>query len=398
MAEQVSGNDLEKDEENSMIKRFVKGDKEIIIIGTAHVSQESSDLVAQTIEKELPDTVSIELCDSRYQSITQKDKWKNTDIVKVIKEKKAMVLFMNLLLASFQRKIAKKLDIKPGQEMLTAIDKANETGATIHLADRSIQTTLTRAWRSMGFVSKMKLMFQLLFSFGGSDDISSEEIEKMKNEDVLKTLLADVKKTHPVLESVLIDERDRYLCERIKTAPGKKIVAVVGAGHTPGIKRYWDQDIDLDELNEIPKKSSLSKIIKWLFPIAIIAAIAYGFFSDPKVGRDMIIFWVAANGILSGLGALIALAHPLTILSAIIAAPLTSLNPMIAAGWVSGLVEATCSKPKVRDLETLHEDILSIKGFWRNKVTKILLVVVLTNIGSSIGTFIALPAIVKMMG
>ncbi|MCP3925240.1 MAG: TraB/GumN family protein [Desulfobacterales bacterium] len=395
---EVSDKDVGNSEENEMIHRYSQGDREIIIVGTAHVSQESTDLVSEIIDQEFPDTVCIELCESRYQSISQKDKWKNTDIVKVVKEKKALVLFLNLLLASFQRKIAKKLDIKPGQEMLTAIDKANEKGAKIHLADRNIQTTLTRAWRSMGFISKMKLIFQLLFSFGGSDDISAEEIEKMKQEDVLKTLLADVKKTHPVLESVLIDERDQYLSEMIKTAPGKKIVAVVGAGHTPGIKRYWEKDIDLDELSKIPPKTFISKILKWILPIGIIAAIAYGFFSDPNVGKDMIIFWILANGILSGLGALIALGHPLTILSAIVAAPLTSLNPMIAAGWVSGLVEAVFSKPKVKDLESLHEDILSFKGFWRNKVTKILLVVVLTNIGSAIGTMVALPMIVNAIG
>ena len=307
---------------------------------------------------------------------------------------------MNLLLASFQKKMADKFDIKPGQEMINAIKAAEEINACIVPADREIQITLSRVWRGMGVWEKLKLMFSLIFSFGASDDIQEEDIEKMKQEDILQTLLSDVKKTHPIIEKTLINERDQYLAEKIRSAPGEKILAVVGAAHAPGIKRYLsgNEKIDLDELNIIPPAGKVGKVLKWAIPAAIFVLFAAGFLMEGKnAGTDMIWIWIAANGIFAGLGAALALAHPLTIIASIIAAPLTSLNPMIAAGWVSGLVEAFTRKPKVKDLEAIPEDIGSIKGFWRNNVTRILLVVVFTNLGSTIGTMTAVPLMLKLI-
>ena len=373
-------------------------EKEIILVGTAHVSKESARLVQSVIEEEKPDTVCVELCQSRFQAIQQKDRWQDTDIVKVIKEKKSFLLLSNLLLASFQKRIAKQFDVKPGEEMIAAINSAESTGAQIHLADREIRTTLSRTWRVMGFWSKIKLIFQLTLSLGQLDEIKEEDIEKMKQQDVLETLLAEVGKSLPALKSILIDERDQYLAEKIRTAPGNKIVAVVGAGHVPGIQKYWDSDIDIGALEQLPPKGKSVGILKWLIPMAIVGLFIAGFFYGGKeAGTDMIAWWILANGILAGVGAIIALAHPATIISSILAAPLTSLNPMIAAGWVSGLVEAFSRKPKVKDLEQLPEDILSVRGFWKNNVTRILLVVVFTNLGSSLGTFIAFPVIVKVL-
>jgi pheromone shutdown-related protein TraB len=373
-------------------------DKEIILLGTAHVSKESAQLVADVIEKEKPDTVCVELCESRYQSIRQKDKWQDTDIIKVIKEKKSFLLLSNLLLASFQKRIAEKLDIRPGEEMIKAIETAEAVGAGIHLADRNIRVTLSKTWRAMGIWSKIKLPFQLILSIGEIDELNEEDIEKMKQEDVLHSLLSDVGKSLPVLKDILIDERDQYLTHKIRSAPGNKIVAVVGAGHVPGIKQYWNSEINLDALEQIPPKGKTSRILKWIIPLAILILFAFGFYhGGTNAGTDMITWWVLANGILAGLGAVIALAHPLTILSSVLAAPLTSLNPMIAAGWVSGLVEAFSRKPKVRDFERLSEDITSFRGFWRNKITRILLVVVFTNLGSTVGTFVAIPLMIKVL-
>jgi pheromone shutdown-related protein TraB len=380
------------------IDRLEFEDKEIILLGTAHVSKESARLVDHVIESEKPDTVCVELCEARFQSIRQKDKWLDKDIIKVIKEKKSFLLLSNLLLASFQKRIAEKFDIKPGEEMITAIEAGEAAGAEIHLADRNIRITLTKTWRVMGLWDKIKLLFQLVLSMGKIDDISEEDIEKMKQEDVLETLLADVGKSLPILKDILIDERDRYLAHKIRTAPGNRIVAVVGAGHVPGIKKYWNQEIDVEALEQTPPKGKLSAILKWMIPVAIVLLIVLGFyFGGAKAGADMITWWIMANGILAGLGAVIALAHPLTILSSVLAAPLTSLNPMIAAGWVAGIVEAFSRKPKVRDFEELTQDILSIRGFWKNKITRILLVVVFTNLGSSLGTFVAIPLMVKVL-
>jgi len=383
-----------------MIDKISCDGKEILLIGTAHVSRQSAMLVEETIREETPDTVCVELCNTRLASLKDADKWRNMDIVKVIKEKKALLLFINLLLASFQKKMADKFDIKPGQEMINAIKAAEEIDALIVPSDREIQITLSRVWKGMGLWEKLKLFVSLIFSFGASDDIEEEDIEKMKQEDILQTLLADVKKTHPIIEKSLINERDQFLAEKIRTAPGKKIVAVVGAAHAPGIKRYLanGQKIDLDELNSIPKSGPTGKILKWAIPAAILLLFVVGFLMEGKgAGTDMVWIWIAANGIFAGIGAMFALAHPFTIISSIIAAPLTSLNPMIAAGWVSGLVEAFSRKPKVKDLEAIPEDIVSIKGFWRNNVTRILLVVVFTNLGSTIGTMTAVPLMLKLI-
>jgi len=381
-----------------MIHHLNFENKKIILLGTAHVSKESAQLVKQVIEDEKPDTVSVELCESRYQSIRQKDMWQNTDIIKVIREKKSFLLLTNLLLASFQKRIAKKLNIRPGQEMIQAIETGEAVGAEIHLADRDIRTTLSRTWRIMGLWGKLKLLFQLILSIGEVDEITEDDIEKIKQQDVLETLLADVGKSLPVLKDILIDERDQYLAHKIKTAPGNKIVAVVGAGHVPGIKQHWNADIDIKTLEQLPPKGKISGLLKWIIPLAILVLLISGFFyGGVDTGKNMIIWWILANGLLAGIGAVIAFAHPLTILSSVLAAPLTSLNPMIAAGWVSGLVEAFSRKPKVKDLENLPEDILSIRGFWKNKVTRILLVVVFTNLGSAIGTFVAIPLMLKVL-
>ena len=383
---------------NNNLIHLTFNEKDFVLVGTAHVSKQSALQAKAVIEDEKPDTVCVELCQSRYQAIRQKDRWQDTDIVKVIRERKSFLLLSNLLLASFQKRIAKQFDVKPGEEMITAINTAESVGAQIQLADRDIRTTLSRTWRVMGFWSKIKLLFQLVMSLGELNEIKEEDIERMKQQDVLETLLSEVGKSLPELKAILIDERDQYLAEKIRTAPGHKIVAVVGAGHIPGIQKYWNADINTRALEQLPAKGKSIGILKWLIPLVIFGLFIAGFFfGGKKAGTDMIVWWILANGILAGVGAMVALAHPATILSSIIAAPLTSLNPMIAAGWVSGLVEALSRKPKVKDLESLPDDILSVRGFWRNNVTRILLVVVFTNLGSSLGTFIAFPVILKVL-
>ena len=374
-------------------------DKEVTLIGTAHVSRESVEQVSHVIEQEKPDTVCIELCESRYQSITQKKKWQETELIKVIREKRAYVLLSNLMLAYFQKRIGLRLGIKPGEEVLRAIQAAESVGARIWLADRDIRTTLSRTWRLMGLWTKIKLLVQLLTSAGDFDSVSEEDVEKMKTEDVLELLLSEIGESFPEIRRVLIDERDQYLAHEIRAAPGKRIVAVVGAGHVPGIQRYWRSSIDLAELTRLPPKGRFMSILKWGIPALIIALIVVGFATaGASAGTHMIKWWILANATLAGLGAAIALGHPLTILTAIGASPLTSLNPMMAAGWFSGLVEVFVGKPKVRDFEGLPEDISTLRGFWRNKIIRVLLVVVFTNLGSSLGAFVAIPLMLRVFG
>lgn len=389
----------ESQEENENITRLEVDGKQVVIVGTAHVSRESAELAESVIRREQPDIVCVELCASRHQSIRNTDQWRQMDIVKVVREKKAFLLLANMMLAAFQRRIGQKLGVKPGEEMIRALDAAEAAGARVCLADRDITVTLSRTWRSTSFWNKIKLFFQLLMSMGGIDDIDEKTIEEMKKEDILQSLLSELEKSHPSIRRILIDERDRYLAHRIRHAPGEKIVAVVGAGHVPGIGRYIFQDIDPAPLETVPPGGKTLKVFKWVLPLVIVLLIVAGFFfGGLQAGKSMVFWWVAANGVFAGLGAALALGHPATIFSAVIAAPLTSLNPMIAAGWVAGLVEAGLRKPKVADLEDLSTDILSVRGFWRNKVTRVLLVVVFANLGSMVGTFVALPLMVRFIG
>ncbi|MFO7984680.1 MAG: TraB/GumN family protein [Desulfatiglandaceae bacterium] len=378
--------------ENENKDLLVADGKQVVLLGTAHVSRESADLVTRVIDEAAPDTVCVELCESRYQAMTQKNRWENTDLIKVIREKKAFLLLSNLMLAAFQKKIGNKLGIKPGEEMLRAVQRAEAIGAEVELCDRDIRITLSRAWRLMGLWTKVKLLIQLVTSTVGASTIEEADIEELKKKDVLEALLMEMGDLLPELRQVLIDERDQYLAEKIRRAPGEKIVAVVGAGHVPGIQKQWNQAVDLEALEALPPKTKLLPFFKWGIPVLVAGLILVGFFmAGADAGTHMIKWWVLANAVCAGLGAAAALAHPLTILSAIAASPITSLNPMIAAGWVAGLVETFLGKPKVKDFERLPEDIASPRGFWKNKITRVLLIVVFTNMGSSLGAFVAIP-------
>jgi len=378
------------------VHRIMLDDKELIVIGTAHVSKNSAEEVKTIIEEEKPDSVAIELCNSRYQSMQDQDRWKKTDIAKVVKEKKSFLLLANLILSSYQKRMAKQIGIQAGQEMLQAIESAKEIGAQLILADRDIQVTFARIWGNLGFWGKTKLFFTLVLSIFSDEKITEEDLEKMKSGDMLTSALSELSKSFPQLKETLIDERDKFLAQKIKTAPGKKVVAVVGAGHVPGLKEAIKEDQDLVALSKIPPKKKTGKIIGWTISIVIIALIVSTIIVNRDAGLDQILAWILWNGSLSALGTIAALGHPLSILTAFFIAPVSSLNPILAAGWFAGLVEALVRKPKVFDFENLNEDVSSFKGFWKNRVTKILLVVVFANVGSSVGTFIGGAEVIRI--
>ncbi|MBN1829631.1 MAG: TraB/GumN family protein [Deltaproteobacteria bacterium] len=384
--------------EQGTIHKVTIGGKEIILVGTAHVSAESADLVERVIAEERPDTVCVELCPARYDALMQKTAWQETDIVKIIREKRTSLLLSQLLMASIQKKLADRFNINPGEEMIRAVKKAEEVGAAVVMADRNIRTTLLRAWRSMGFISKVRLLVEGLLSIILPEEITEEDIEKLKERDVLEAALETVGQKMPVVKTILIDERDKYLASRIFEAHGARIVAVVGAGHLPGILKCIGSEIDISSLETIPSKSLAGKFAAWSIVAVVIAIVIGGFFrSGGQTTFRMIELWIAVNGILAGLGAMAVLAHPLTILSSIIAAPITSLNPMVAAGWVAGLTEASLRRPRVKDFTALREDIATVRGFWKNKITRILLVVVFVNVGSALGTFVAIPLMMRLL-
>lgn len=378
------------------VHRLQVGEREVILIGTAHISKASAELVQKIITQEKPDTVCVELCQTRMNTLENPDAWKNTDIVEVIKQKRTFVLFLNFVLSSIQRRLAKDMDVKPGLEMEAAIKTGRAQNANVVPIDREVRTTLQRVWGLMGFWTKIKLFNQMLMSmFEEEEDITTEQIEALKEKGALEMLLQEMGTTLPSIKQRLIDERDLYMVENIRNAPGQKLVAVVGAGHVPGMLAHWqDPPIDLQELDTIPPPSTLSTVLKWLIPALVIGVLAYPFIlggASPKSiqqGIRGLIGWTVVTGGLAGLGALLAFAHPLTILAAIVAAPITTLHPLIGVGHVTGLVEAWIRRPRVKDFEALPEDILTLKGWWQNQVTRILLVFILSSLGASVGTFI----------
>ena len=362
--------------------------KKILLIGTAHISQSSVDEVNTVINQVNPDTVCIELCSSRYQAMLAKDQWKNMDIFKVIREGKSFLLFANLIMTAFQKRLGSRLGVKPGSEMFEAANVAEKLNSELVLADRDVKITLQRTWRGMPFWEKMKVLGQLLASLFIREEISKEEIEKLKESDALSEAMKMLAEQSPEMKRILIDERDQYMAEKIRQSMGKLVVAVVGAGHVKGLTAELENKHNLAELESVPPTGKAVAWLKWGIPALIIALIVYGFFTvDTDVSIEMIQRWVLINGTLSALGTAAAFGHPITIAVAFIAAPFTSLNPTIAAGWVAGLVEALLRKPKVHDFENLADDITHLRGFWQNNITRILLVVIFANLGSAIGTF-----------
>ena len=372
--------------------------RHLTLVGTAHISRSSVEEVKQIIDEKKPDTVCVELCGSRYESLKNKDNWQEMDILKVVKEQKTFLLLANLIMSAFQKRLGAQLGIQPGAEMLEAVDGAERVGANLVLADRDVRTTLQRTWRGMTFFAKVKVFGQLMMGLLVSEEITQDEVEKLKQGDALSEAMEALASDSKDMKRTLIDERDQYLAEKIRQAPGTNLVAVVGAGHLSGILKELNESHNLENLEIVPPPSSTGQFLKWGIPAIIIGLIAYGFFNvDAGVSWQMIQRWFLINGILSALGTALALAHPLTIISAFLAAPFTSLNPMIAAGWVAGLVEAILNKPQVKDFEHLGEDITSFKGFWKNKITRILLVVVFANLGSTAGTLIGGVAIASLL-
>lgn len=378
------------------ITRLQLDGRDIILIGTAHVSRQSAIQVKEVIEAECPDSVCIELDAQRYQSVTENSKWKETDIFKVIKEKKSSLLLMNLAISSFQNRLADQFGIKPGQEMIQGIESAKKTGAELVLADRNIQVTFSRIWSNIGFMGKSQLLTSVFFSIFSKETISEEDLEKMKSQDTLNAVLNDFTQSFPKLKKPLIDERDQYLAQKIKEAPGRKVVAVLGAAHVPGITKEIYNEHDLEALSQVPPKSKWPKILGWALPILLVVLLAITFYNNPAAGLDGTISWVLWTASLGAIGAALAFGHPLSILTAFVGGPVGALHPLLAAGWFSGLMQAYVRRPNVGDFETLSQDVFTLKGFWDNKVTRVLLVVVLTNLGTSAGNIIGGADVIRL--
>jgi len=362
--------------------------KNITLIPTAHVSKDSAELVENLLNEIHPDSICIELDEQRFQSMKDPDKYRNTDIVKIIKEKRVPLMLINLILANYQKRLATNLDSNSGQEMLIGIRKSEEFNAALVLADRPVSTTFKRVWLNLTLKDKIKLLYAVIGSIFDDEEISEDDLKQLQQTDILNAAINELSKQMPSIIAPMITERDKYLASKIKHAPGNNIVAILGAAHTIGIQEYIYQDYDISEFEQIPPKKLSSKISGWIIPTIIIIAIIASFSIDTELGLNQLLNWILVNGTLASLGTLICGGHPLSILVAFITAPITSLNPLLTCGWFVGLTESFLRKPTFADFSSLN-DINGIKDFFKNKVTRILLLVLVSSLCSSIGTFVS---------
>lgn len=369
------------------------------IIGTAHISQRSVEEVQRVIDKVQPDTVCVELCQTRFDTLNDPDRWKKLNIFEIIKQGKVLFLLSNLALSSYQKQMGEKLGVQPGAEMTAAIEKAREHGAELVLADRNIQATLRRTWRNMSLLDRLKVLNELMASFfGGGEELTEETLEQMKDKDTLGEMMGEFARRIPGVKTPLIDERDHYLISATEDAPGQTVVSVVGAAHVPGMIAHFGQPADREALSVIPPARWWVKSLKWVIPALILLAFYFGYQKHQGQGlSEMLYAWILPNSIMCAALTLLALAKPLSVITAFIASPITSLNPALGAGMVVGLVEAWLRKPTVEDCERIPEDVQSLRGFYRNPFLRVLIVATLATIGSALGAWVGAVWVVNLL-
>lgn len=372
----------------------------ILLVGTAHVSRTSVEEVKQAIAEFAPDVVAVELDETRHKAITQKDEWEATPFTKLLKGNTLYFFLVQTLLASYQRRMGMEEGVEAGAEMVAALQAGEEAGAEVSLADRNIAITFRRAFVSMGFGEKMRISWELMKALVGLEGRPDgpESVDDLLDQDLISTMMEELGEFAPSIKTVLIDERDLYLSTRIREAArgGKRVVAVVGAGHMKGIQKQLQdpEPVSLELLEQVPKKRfSPGKAIAYGIPVLILALFGLLIYDAVTTGEWSVVLrgfqnWILLNGAFSALGALLARGHPISILTAFLAAPITSLNPTLAAGWFAGIAEAWVRKPQVKDFQGIAQ-LTTMKDFFSNKVTRVILVAAFANIGSMIGTFLA---------
>ncbi|MBZ9567639.1 TraB/GumN family protein [Modicisalibacter tunisiensis] len=375
------------------------GDTRYTLLGTAHVSRASADEVRELIDSGEFDAVAVELCPSRHQNLTQPRSMDDQDLFQIFRQGKAGMVAASLALGAFQQRVAEQSGIEPGAEMRAAVQACRRADLPLLLIDRDIGVTLKRIYTRVPWWQRAGLIGGLVGSLFSRDTVSSEDIERLKQGDVLESTFAEFAERSETLYEPLIRERDRYMALRLaeerRDPPHRHVLVVIGAGHLKGLAEHLSQPLPEDpgaeraELEATPPRTRWWKALPWLVTVLVLAGFAIGFSRDTQLGWQLIAEWFLINGVLSALGSAIALAHPLTILATFVAAPLTSLNPTIGAGFVAAGVELALRKPKVRDFSRLRRDVSSVKGWWRNRVSRTLLVFLLATLGSAAGTWIA---------
>ncbi len=367
--------------------------REFILVGTAHVSRESADLVREVIEKERPDCVCIELDSQRFEALSHRQRWENLDLRQVIRQRQLAPLLANLVLASYQKKLGGALGVIPGTELLEAARTAERLQIPVALCDRDVRVTLRRAWGSMSLWNKSKLLAALIASVVDRPELTEDELRRIRNQDVISELMRELGNELPSVKTTLIDERDAYLAHKILAVEGERVVAVIGAGHVAGIREALVQRraVDIDAICQIPPVSAVWKWLGFGLPALLLLAFFWiGIQHGASVAGNQLLFWIAANGGLTALGAVLALAHPLVVVSSIGVAPITTLSPVIGAGHVLALFQAYLAPPVVREFEQVADDFGSPLQWWRNRLLRIFLVFLLTTFGSLAGNYVGL--------
>ena len=374
------------------------GNSRITLLGTAHVSPASAAEVRRLIAESDYDAVAVELCPSRYDALLDPDRISRMDLFQVLREGKATMVMATLALGAFQQRLAEQFGIEPGAAQREAIHLAHESGRPVLLIDREIGVTLRRIAHNVPWWQRLGLFAGLLSSVMSREEVSEEEIERLKEGDVLESTFARFAREQRALYAPLIEERDRYMAARlrqeVKAGGHGNILAVVGAGHLRGIARFLGEETEepaqvVRALDQAPPRSRWPRVLGWTVVALVLSGFVLGFLRNPGLGWSMIGDWVLINGSLSALGALMAAAHPATVVTAFVAAPLTSLNPTIGAGMVAAAAEIFLRRPSVGDFHRLRGDTVRLRGWWGNRVSRVLLVFLFSTLGSAVGTYLA---------
>jgi pheromone shutdown-related protein TraB len=388
------------------LSRVLLDGTDILLLGTAHVSRASVEQVRALLESGTDDdaaggfdAVAVELCTSRFEALSDPDRLHRMDLFAVIREQRVYVVAASLALAAYQQRLADQFGIEPGAEQRAAIQLAQERGLQLLLVDRDIGVTLRRAAANLGWWKRLNLFTGLIVGMLSRDEVSEEEIERLKQGDVLETTFAEFAEDRRDLFVPLISERDDYMAARLRqeiTSHGhRRVLAVLGAGHLAGVARALREGAGTDpaetiaRLDRVPPPSRFWRLFPWLVVALVLGVFVYGFTRSPELGWNLIWDWVLINGGLSALGSAVAAAHPLTVLVSFFAAPLTSLNPTIGAGMVAGATELALRRPSVGDFASLRDDVTTVRGWWRNRVSHVLAVFILASLGSAVGTYVA---------
>jgi len=368
------------------------------LIGTAHVSKQSVEDVRSVIADVEPDVVCLELCAARHEALTDPSRWQKLDIFQVIRQGKTLMLLANLAVGAYQRKIGKELGVMPGAELLAGDEAARAIGAHVELVDRNIHTTLRRVWASIPWWRRFAVLGAILEGLLTREEISSEDIEALKDEGQLGDMMTEFARVLPEVAEPLISERDRYMASKIDETSGERVVAVVGAAHVPGMKRWFGRPVDREELDAQPRKSPVATMLKWAIPALILSAFAFGWQKGQAQTLEQMVFaWIIPNSLAAGLLTAIAGGKALSVVTSLFSSPISSLNPLLGTAMIVGPVEAWLRKPTVQDCERINEDVQSLGGIYRNPFTRVLLVAVMANFGSAIGAWIGATWVVSLL-